>query len=246
MPPWRRSGLLMPRISPAKADARRRQIIEAALACFARDGFHKTTMQDIVAQSGLSPGSIYCHFTGKHDIIVAVVDERHRRERELLQRALEKPILAEALDQLAVDFLDTLRMPEERAWRRLTVQLWAESLHDPRLASAVRDGVEQPKALLARLVQTAKARGELPRTLCADAMARLLVACFQGLVLQLTSNGNFDVRACVRALKALMVPESLGETLEPTSSGDRPCVSDAPRTSRVRAARSGAADHHRR
>jgi AcrR family transcriptional regulator len=37
-----------------------------------------------VEQSGLSPGSIYCHFAGKQDIIVAVVEERHRRERALL------------------------------------------------------------------------------------------------------------------------------------------------------------------
>jgi AcrR family transcriptional regulator len=74
----------MPRITRARADARRHQIIEAALTCFARKGFHKTTMQDVVEQSGLSPGSIYCHFAGKQDIIVAVVEERHRRERALL------------------------------------------------------------------------------------------------------------------------------------------------------------------
>ena len=176
----------MPRITRARADARRRQIIEAALTCFARKGFHKTTMQDVVEQSGLSPGSIYCHFASKQDIIVAVVEERHRRERALLQRAFEKQSFAETVDQLATDFIAPLHTPEERAWRRLTVQLWAESLHDRRLAVAVRDGVESPKAMLARMVQRAKARGELPRLLDAHATARLLIAFFQGLVLQLT------------------------------------------------------------
>ena len=92
----------LPRITCARADARRRQIVEAALICFARRGFHKTTMQDVVKQSGLSPGSIYCHFAGKKDIIVAVVEERHRRERALLQRALEKQSFAEAVDHAAV------------------------------------------------------------------------------------------------------------------------------------------------
>src|SRR5215471_6708681 len=110
-----------------------------------RRGFQKTTMQDVVAQSGLSPGSIYCHFAGKQDIIVAVVEERHRRERALLQRAFEKQAFAEAIDQLAADFVAALRAPEERAWRRLTVQLRAESLHNPRLAVTVRDGVEGRK-----------------------------------------------------------------------------------------------------
>jgi TetR/AcrR family transcriptional regulator, transcriptional repressor of aconitase len=195
----------MPRITRARADARRRQILDAALGCFARRGFHKTTMQDVVENSGLSPGSIYCHFSGKQDIIVAVVEERHRRERALLQRALEKQSFAEAVDQLAADFIAALSTPEERAWRRLAVQIWAESLHDRRLAVAVRDGVEVPKAILARMVQRAKVRGELPRTLDGDAMARLLIAFFQGLVLQLTWDGNVDTQSCLAALKALIV-----------------------------------------
>jgi TetR/AcrR family transcriptional regulator, transcriptional repressor of aconitase len=194
----------MPRISLARADARRRQIVEAALTCFARRGFHKTTMQDVVEQSGLSPGSIYCHFAGKRDIIIAVVEERHRRERALLQRAFEKESFAEAVDQLTTDFIAALRAPEERAWRRLTVQLWAESLHDQRLAVAVRDGVERPKTILARMVQRARANGELPRTLDADGTARLLIAFFQGLVLQLTWDRSLDTQPCLTALKALI------------------------------------------
>jgi TetR/AcrR family transcriptional regulator, transcriptional repressor of aconitase len=204
--PWQAA---MPRITRARADARRRQIIEAALTCFARKGFHKTTMQDVVEQSGLSPGSIYCHFAGKQDIIVAVVEERHRRERALLQRAFEKQSFAEAVDQLALDFVAALHTPEERAWRRLTVQLWAESLHDRRLAVAVRDGVERPKAILARMVHRAKARGELPRPLDAQATARLLIAFFQGLVLQLAWDGNVDTESCVIALKGLIAPDKI-------------------------------------
>jgi AcrR family transcriptional regulator len=201
----------MPKISRARAGARRRQIVEAALTCFSRRGFHKTTMQDVVEQSGLSPGSIYSHFTGKRDIIVAVVEERHRRERALLQRAFEKQSFAEAVDQLAADFVAALRAPEERAWRRLTVQLWAESLHDSRLAVAVRDGVESPKAILARMVQRAKIRGELPKTLDAQATARLLIAFFQGLVLQLTWDGNVDIQTCLTALKAFITPQRAGD-----------------------------------
>jgi TetR/AcrR family transcriptional regulator, transcriptional repressor of aconitase len=214
----------MPRITRARADARRRQIIEAALTCFARQGFHKTTMQDVVELSGLSPGSIYCHFAGKQDIIVAVVEERHRRERALLQRAFEKQSFAEAVDQLTADFIAALRAPEERAWRRLTVQLWAESLHDQRLAVAVRDGVENPKTILARMVQRAKAQGDLPRLLDAEATARLLIAFFQGLVLQVTWDGNVDTQHCLTALKALIAPERGQDSRQAVGAGNHRLV----------------------
>lgn len=197
----------MPRISAARAQSRRQQIIDAALTCFARRGFHKTTMQDVVRQAGLSPGSIYCHFASKHDIIVAVVEERHKRESALIERAFEKQSFAEAVDRLAADFIAALHAPEEQAWRRLTVQLWAESLHDRRLAAVVRDGVERPAAILSRLVKRAKASGELPKFLDADAIATIFIAVFQGLVLQLTWNRNVDLQPLVGTLKGLLVPE---------------------------------------
>jgi AcrR family transcriptional regulator len=200
----------MPRISPARAAARRRQIMEAALVCFARRGFHKTTMQDVVKQSRLSPGAIYCHFAGKHDIIVAVVEERHRRERELLRCAAGRESLAAALEHLVSDFISVLGGAGERAWRRLTVQLWAESLHDRRLAGPVHRGVDAPRAALAAMVRKAKRRGELPKELNPDATARLLVAFFQGLVLQQAWDARLDVEGCAGALATLMgVPAGL-------------------------------------
>jgi TetR/AcrR family transcriptional regulator, transcriptional repressor of aconitase len=48
----------MPKVSQAYWDARRAQILDAAIVCFARQGFHRATMDDIVHQSKLSPGAI--------------------------------------------------------------------------------------------------------------------------------------------------------------------------------------------
>ena len=194
----------MPRITQARAQLRRRQIIDAALNCFARLGFHKTTMQDIVKQSKLSPGAIYCHFDSKHAIIVAVVEARHRRESELVRRASRNDNFASVFDNLVRNFISVLGHSEERAWRRLTIQLWAESLHDRRLAVAVRQGVDEPRAMLASMVRRAKSRGELPQTLNEDATARLLIAFFQGLVLQNAWDADVDTAACAEALATLI------------------------------------------
>jgi TetR/AcrR family transcriptional regulator, transcriptional repressor of aconitase len=194
----------MPRITPARAQMRRRQIMAAALSCFARLGFHKTTMQDIVKQSKLSPGAIYCHFASKHAIILAVVEERHHRESELVRRASRSAHFASAIDILARDFVSVLGNSEERVWRRLTIQLWAESLHDCRLAIVVRQGVDQPRAMLADMIRCAKSRGELPQTLNEDATGRLLIGFFQGLVLQNAWDADVDTTACADALATLI------------------------------------------
>jgi hypothetical protein len=45
----------MPKVSQEHQESRRNQIIEAAMECFSKKGFHQTTMRDIVSESGLSP-----------------------------------------------------------------------------------------------------------------------------------------------------------------------------------------------
>jgi AcrR family transcriptional regulator len=55
------------------ADERRAQIMEAALACFIRKGYNNTTMDDIVAESGLSKGTLYWYFKSKDDLFAAAI-----------------------------------------------------------------------------------------------------------------------------------------------------------------------------
>jgi AcrR family transcriptional regulator len=65
----------MPKVSERHAEARRRQILDAARVCFARGGLHRTSMQDVFRESGLSPGSVYTYFFGKEEIVRAVAEE---------------------------------------------------------------------------------------------------------------------------------------------------------------------------
>src|SRR5215469_137769 len=65
----------MPKVTEEHVQARRRQILSAALRCFARQGFHRTTMQDIFREADLSPGAVYSYFTGKDELIAAIILE---------------------------------------------------------------------------------------------------------------------------------------------------------------------------
>lgn len=58
---------------PDVSAERRAQIIEAALACFVREGYNNTTMDDIVAESGLSKGSLYWYFKSKDDLFATAL-----------------------------------------------------------------------------------------------------------------------------------------------------------------------------
>ena len=64
----------MPKVAKEHGEARRRQIVDAAYRCFARRGFHQTTMRDIYQEAGLSPGAVYHYFASKDEIIQASFD----------------------------------------------------------------------------------------------------------------------------------------------------------------------------
>ena len=196
----------MPRISAARANAQRERILDAALTCFAREGFHAATMQDIVAESGLSPGAIYGYFTGKTEVVMAIASERHAMERQRMQQALAAADLDTSLVRLVEGFVLGLRDPQEKTWRRLAVQLWAESLSNPRLKREALAGVSQAVEILSPMIRAAQREGRWPRHLDPQSAARVMIAILQGVSLQLAWDDTIDIASVAAALRIMIDP----------------------------------------
>jgi AcrR family transcriptional regulator len=189
----------MPKISDAKRDARRRQILDAALACFSEAGFHQTGMADIVRRSGLSHGAVYLYFSSKDDIIEALAVDRHRSEAALNATALANADPMDALRALARSYALNLVDPAGEARRRVVVNGWAEALRNDRVRSAVLEGAEAARSALGPLIE------RLAPDVDSDAVARLLVAMFQGMTLQAVWGEPIDVEAALAALDCMLI-----------------------------------------
>jgi AcrR family transcriptional regulator len=174
----------MPKVSQSYLAARRKQILEAAIVCFSRAGFHRTTMQDIVRQSKLSPGAIYNYFPSKEEIIRAIAKDRHAKERELFAEARREATLEKVLHQIRDSFFGQWNHPSERLRRRVTIQYWAEAQRNPQILRLIRRGWKGPHVRLGRILREAQRRGEILEQVDSDEAARFLIAVFHGLVLQ--------------------------------------------------------------
>jgi len=71
-----------------KGEATRDKILETARALFNTKGFNATTINDLVAATGLKKGSLYFHFSGKDDILQEVLKEATDEFMEFLSKAL--------------------------------------------------------------------------------------------------------------------------------------------------------------
>jgi TetR/AcrR family transcriptional regulator, transcriptional repressor of aconitase len=196
----------MPKLTPARAEKQRERILDAALDCFARQGFHAATMADIVTASGLSPGAIYGYFEGKTEMVLAIATRRHQMERARMAFALKGADLDTMLQRLIEQFVLGLHDPKELLWRRLAVQLWAESLSNPALKREAVFGVEQAIKALSGMIRKAQRQQRWPSGLHPASAARVLISILQGLSLQLAWEDSIDISKFAAALQIMLQP----------------------------------------
>jgi hypothetical protein len=131
-------------------------------------------------------------------------------ERRRMEFALTAPDIDTSLRRLVEGFVLELRNPKERRWRHLAVQLWAESLSNPRLKREALAGVSQAVDVLAPMIAQAQRQGRWPRHLDPASAARVMVAVLQGISLQLAWDERVDIERFAVALWIMLDPRSDG------------------------------------
>ena len=178
----------MPRLAEDERTARRGQILSAALACFARTGYHATTMADVATEAGVSKGTPYLYFPGKEPLYIALHDQwdcaltaridaaitslpdHHRRSP---RRVLH--ILVTAVGAHIIDDPRTCRVLMEA--RTLAA-------YQPAIAAAVQDNETRARGQLAALIRAGIAAGQWPAGTDPDMRARLITAALHGMMAQ--------------------------------------------------------------
>jgi len=168
-----------PQIDSSNGD-RRSQILEAALVCFAKRGFHQTSMHDISGEAGISVGLIYRYFENKEAVISAMAD-RHKKEiTEMLERARQAPSLLESLE-----ILFTAHCCEDapQVVSAFVVDLYAEASRNPHVADLVRDVLETAMAGVRDLIARAPEGQNTGSNLTPDDLAELIFAVARGMLM---------------------------------------------------------------
>jgi AcrR family transcriptional regulator len=185
----------MPRVKPEHKQERRAQIIGAARTCFARAGFHRTTLQDVFAEANLSAGCVYSYFKSKEDLVLAIAEERHHEEQQAISHASSGQDPIEGLRSIAQRFADSYLKEQGRERRHIAIQTWAEATQNRAILRAVIAGFEEPKTQIAKLIRRGQALGKLSCTADAEATARTMIAMFHGFILQKLWEPRFDPAA---------------------------------------------------
>lgn len=191
----------MPRLTEKRREAKRAEIVAAARRCFAREGFHQTSMPDIASEAGVSTGAPYRYFASKEEIILEIAGEAFRVIFAPVDRLLEasggvsmgdlvaasvEPVSGlvtfdAAGDEISVDEL-----------LRCAVQAWGELLtHEGMRERAVR-GFDLVSTRVAEELRRGQEAGVVSPDLDPLRGTRVVMALLHGFVLQRVAFGLHD------------------------------------------------------
>ncbi|WP_306944048.1 TetR/AcrR family transcriptional regulator [Streptomyces phaeochromogenes] len=204
----------MARVSQEHLDARRRQILDGAARSFARNGFHATSMQDVLKEVDLSAGAVYRYFSGKGELIAAIVTEVLGSIREAFEEAARQTpppppdvlvgrVMTQVLGLEGAGRLG-LTWEGEASFPRLMVQVWTETLRDGELSRVLREGFVTVREAWVKVVEGYQEAGVMRADIPADHVARTMIAAVQGFAAQQALFGSAPVEVIQDGLRALM------------------------------------------
>lgn len=166
----------MPPTTDASTD-RRAQILRAATVCFAKCGFHQTSMHDISDEAGISVGLIYRYFPSKVAVIGALAEEHKSEIQELLERARSAPTLLDSLEILL-----TAHCCEDQPQMHcaFVIDLFAEAGRNPDIAVLVRDVLETGTAAVTEVIARAPEMRDPPHGLQPREVTELIFSAARG------------------------------------------------------------------
>ena len=175
---------MSPKLKPETLDKRKADILKAASTCFARKGYHQTTMDDIAEEAGLSKGGLYWHFGSKKELFLALFESLINDS--LLSSLPFMDAQVSAGEKLCTmqEMLTSVVISEEyQELMLLLIDIWLQNRQDPEVNQVAIRMYNELRRPLVELIEEGMRSGEF-KPVNASALASVLLALYDGLMVQ--------------------------------------------------------------
>ena len=181
------------------------QIHHAALVLFSRNGYHETSMDDIVAESGLSKGTIYWYFRSKRALFRSLlrdtVDTRVQHWRDRVATCGDS-----AIEQIMVS-LDYFRdnADDMSTLSGVMIDGWELARNDAEMRLAFADALAPAHQMLHAIIQHGLETGEF-RLRCSADSPFVVMSLIVGLLVRMGSQiWEHDWNSIIDCVQELML-----------------------------------------
>ena len=156
----------------------RQRIIDAAIACFARSGFHGASMQQICAEASMSPGALYRYFPSKVSIIAAIAEAERETHRGFIERLASADDPVEAMVGIGGERVDQILAGPGSS---LCAEILAEAARNPEVRGMFDRNLTEARARITAALRRGQAHGQVDPELDTETAATLILAIGDGL-----------------------------------------------------------------
>ena len=197
----------MPKLKPDVQRARREHILDAAERCFARNGFHRSSIHDICKEAGVSPGALYVYFDSKEALIAGLSERDLAEFAERLAALGTAPDFMQALRTLGEQYF----LEESTDSHRMCIDIGLESTRNPRIGEIHQRFDRFILESFEALFQKLKEEGRIAPTLDIATVARVFMVISDGMFWRRAVDPHFQPQSVMPAVVTL-----IGQLLKPT------------------------------
>jgi TetR/AcrR family fatty acid metabolism transcriptional regulator len=176
---------------PDVAAQRRTEILDAATACFTRKGYANTTMDDIVAECGLSKGTLYWYFKGKDDLFNSALTRFFEDFAGETMTALAGCETVAEQFRCGVRALASFCQQAEGLFG-LFLEYWSQSEHREEASQVWAGMLQHHSGLIAGLVEEGVRQGEF-KPADGESLAWAILAAYDGLAVYVMMKLDLDL-----------------------------------------------------
>lgn len=173
----------MPKLKPEALEARRTQILQAALTCFVQAGYHKTSVDDIASHAGLSKGSIYTHFESKQALFLALLNRMIHVTGLPSILGAEDTTDQEKFVAALEGVISYVQTSDFQDYAALLMVAWREAQSDSEVRQTVAGLYTRMRSGFSQIIQQS-IDSEQIEPIDAQSFASILIAIFDGLMVQ--------------------------------------------------------------
>src|SRR2546427_5587795 len=161
----------------------RQRLLDSALSVFARHGYERATVDEIVREAGFSKGAFYVHFESKDDLFWAMLEERIQAQQEALRQALNVNETVTANERRILEAIFALNK-EETSWPALFLEFAAHAGRNEKVRAKLATLYERWHAFTTEMLHAGQEAGHVREDIDVAFMASAIIALIEGSLMQ--------------------------------------------------------------
>lgn len=157
--------------------------MDAAARVFADRGIAATSLNEVAAEAGLTKGAVYSSFSGKDDLVLAILEEhlieRMHRATEAYHQMAE---FGDATVEAGARLLEGVQT--DATWHRLYLEYWGLAMRDPVVHAGLAERRRKLRDAIAGAIREAARQHRVSLPLAPEALAVTLLALSNGLAVE--------------------------------------------------------------